>query len=196
MDFGFKLVLLDEGDYATLYSFQKAGAEKTELERFWATDAVQKAPDCDNLRVRLYQEVLDEHNFNHYKCFQGPDRWFRDEGNATDPEGVHAEALCASIPAKDKKHLPKPYPRLRLYCFRMRKILVAGNGGVKRDPRIQDDAVLTAAWKDIRYVMKRVHERITWTDTLNFEEYTFDDGCVEDEYFFEGNHHFEARDLP
>lgn len=194
MRFGFELVLLDEGDYATLYSFRKEGEDRAEVEKFWAKQAVQSAPDHDNLRLRLYQDVLDSHNFRHAKCFMGPDRWFRDESDASDPDGINAEALCADIPAKDKKNLPKPYPRLRLYCFRMRKILVAGNGGVKSDQRIHDDATLTAAWNDLRYVMQRVHKRIEWTDDLDFEEYTFDDGYVEDEYFFEGDHHFDAFD--
>lgn len=196
MRFGFKLVLLDEGDYATLYSFRKDGEDRTEVEKFWEKEAVRSAPDHDNLKLRLYRDVLDKHNFSHRKCLVGPDRWLRDESDATDPEGINAEALCASIPAKDRRRLAKPYPRLRLYCFRMRCILIAGNGGVKRDQRIQDDPELTAAWNDVRYVMKRVHKRITWTDDLNFEEYTFDDGYVEDEYLLEGNHHFEALNSP
>jgi len=40
MSFGFTLECLDEGDYATLYSFRKDKEPKTELERFWEKDAV------------------------------------------------------------------------------------------------------------------------------------------------------------
>jgi hypothetical protein len=196
MSFGFNLVLVDEGDYATLYSFRKEGEDITELEKFWEKDEVQRAPDHDNLKLRLYQDVLDRYNFEHPVRFMGADRWFRQEGHPSDPESVNAEALCAEIPAKDRKNLPKPYPRLRLYCFRMRKIMVAGNGGVKQDQRIQDDPELEAAWDDVRYVMQRVHHRIERTDDLDFKEITYDDGYVEDQFLFEGSHHFEAPDFP
>jgi len=196
MRFGFELVLLDEGDYATLYSFRKEGEDQTELEKFWDKADVQNAPDHENLSQRLYEHVLYRYNFEHPVRFSGSDRWFRQEGHPSDPDGINAEALCAPIPAKDRRKLSPPYSPLRLYCFRMRKIIVAGNGGVKRDRRIQDDPGLTAAWNDVRYVMKRVHKRITRTDDLNFEEYTFDDGYVEDEYLLEGNHHFETVNYP
>ena len=197
MRFGFELTehAGQEGDRVTIYTFRKFGCELTEIEKFWRKEAVQTAPDHDSLKLRLYQDILKEHNFSHYKCHQGSDRWFRDESDATDPDGINAEALCASIPAKDKKDLPKPYPRLRLYCFRMRRILIAGNGGVKKDQRIQDDPVLTTAWKDVRYVMKRVHKRIEWTHDLNFEEYTTQSGHVEeDPFILEGDHDFDPLD--
>jgi len=196
MSFSFELVRLDDGDYATLYSFQKEADEVTELEKFWAKEEVQSAADHKNLKLRLYQDVLQDYNFDHPQCFQGRDRWFRQEGHPSDPQGLNAEALCAEIPREDKKNLPKPYPRLRLYCFRMRKILVAGNGGLKEDQRIQDDPELEAAWTDVRYVMGRVHERVEWTNELDFEEITYDDGYVEDQFLLEGNHTFEGPDSP
>ena len=34
MGLGFELVLLDEGDFVTLYSFRKEGEDQTELEKF------------------------------------------------------------------------------------------------------------------------------------------------------------------
>ena len=193
MGLGFELVLLDEGDFATLYSFRKEGEDQTELEKFWDKADVQDAPDHDNLKLRLYQDVLDRHNFEHPVRFSGSDRWFRQEGHPSDPDGINAEALCASIPAKDRRRLSPPYSQLRLYCFRMRKIIVAGNGGVKSDQRIQDDPELEAAWSDTRYVMQRVYERVEWTKDLNFEEYTTDDGYVrEDPFILEGSHTLEA----
>jgi hypothetical protein len=191
MSFEFELVLLEEGDYATLYSFQKEGEEETELEKFWAKEEVRDAPDYENMQIRLYEDVLMAQNFSHVKCFQGPDRWFRAEGAAGDPDDINAEALCTDIPAKDRKKLRKPYPRLRLFCFRKRKILFAGNGAVKTTKRIQDDPELLAAWQDIRYVMECVHNRIEWTDALNFQRIEFEDGYVEEDFILEGNHHFE-----
>jgi len=142
----------------------------------------------------LYRDVLDAHNFHHSKCFHGPDRWFRDESSAADPNDLHAEALCAKIPAKDRARLSKPYPSLRLYCFRKDKVLVAGNGGVKEVQRVQDDDVLESAWNDVRYVMKRVHERLqTGAITLRHE---YDDGYVETGFVLNGNLYFEAPNYP
>lgn len=194
MSFGFTLECLDEGEYATLYSFRKDGEDNTELEAFWEKEDVQSAPDYDNLRLRLYEDVLEEYNFSHPSCFQGADRWFRDESSATDPKGINVEALCAEIPAKDRAKLSKPYPRLRLYCFRKHHVLIAGNGGVKEDQRIQDDPELEAAWNDVRYVMKRVHERLQ-TGAINLE-YEYDDGYVETGYVLNGNLDFEAPSYP
>jgi len=149
----------DVGDRATIYSFRKEGEEQNEIEKFWAKPDVQNAPDHDPLRIRLYREVLEEWNFGHRSCYHGDDRWFRDESLGSDHDDLYTEALCARIPAKDRRHLTKPYPALRLYCFRLDRVLIAGNGGVKEDQRIQDDPELEAAWNDVRYVMQRVHER-------------------------------------
>jgi hypothetical protein len=187
MSFAFDLKIQDEGSYATIYSFRKEGEERTEIEKFWAKPDVQQAPDHDALRTRLYVDVLHRHNFTHESCFHGKYRWFRDESDPADPEDVRAEALCAPIPAKDRKNLPEPYPSLRLYCFRKRQILIAGNGGVKEVRRQQDDPELLAAWNDLRYVMRRVHERIEWERTLEI---------VEDGYLLDGNRHFDQPDYP
>ena len=175
------------GDFATIYTFQKEGEEQSEIEKFWAKPYVQQAPDHDALRTRLYEDVLKEWNFTHRSCFQGKFRWFRNEGDATDPEGMHAEALWAPIPEKDRKHLSEPYPSLRLYCFRMEQLLFVGNGGVKETARPEQDAELRAALQDVRVVMKRVHERIKWTASGNM---------VERGYLLDGDHHFEKPDLP
>ena len=187
MSFRFTLECRDEGSFSTIYSFRKEGEDRTELEKFWDKAEVQDAPDCDNLRLRLYEDILHEWNFTHPNCFHGDQRWFRAEGDATDPEGMSAEAICASIPAEDLKHLPKPYPRLRLFCFRMKQILVVGNGGVKREQRIRDNPDLLAAWGEIRHVMCQVHERVTWHDSLEI---------VENGYLFDGDVHFDKPDLP
>jgi hypothetical protein len=193
MGFGFELELLDDkGAYATLYSFRKTGEDFTELEKFWQKTDVQNAPDHHNLRRRLYRDVLERHNFSHFKCFQGPDRWFRAEGDATDPVGMNAEALCADIPAEDRAKLSKPYPRLRLYCFRKCQVLVAGNGGVKEDQQIRDDPELLGAWNDVRHVMKRVHKRLQRGAIT--QKYEYDDGYVETGFVLTGNLYFEAPD--
>jgi len=187
MSFAFTLEIHDEGDYATICSFRKEGEEQSEIEKFWAKPAVQQAPDHDALQTRLYEAVLYDWNFTHRSCFHGPSRWFRDESHATDPDGVYAEALWAPIPVKDRKHLTKPYPSLRLYCFRIEQILIVGNGAVKEDERTQDNSETDAAWNDIRYVMKRVHERIEWGNSLSI---------IENGYLLSGDHSFEQPDYP
>lgn len=187
MSFAFTLELQDEGDWATIYSFRKDGDTRSEIEKFWAKPDVQRAPDHDALRVRLYEDVLHRHNFTHPSCFQGPYRWFRAESHATDPDGIHAEALWAPIPVRDRKHLTEPYPSLRLYCFRIAQILVVGNGGVKEDARTQDNPETDAAWNDIRSVMRRVHERIEWHGILE---------VVEDGYLLSGDLDFAQSDNP
>lgn len=183
------------GDFATIYSFRKEGEDRTEIEKFWAKPNVQQAPDHDNLRERLYEDILEEWNFTHPNCFQGNDRWFRAEADATDPEDLHAEALCADIPAEDRAQLTKPYPRLRLYCFRIDRILIAGNGGVKNTDRVGDvgkqydeeERKLKRALQDVRHVMERVHERLEWSDSLRL---------VDSGFLLEGDLHFDKPDLP
>jgi len=183
------------GDYATIYSFRKGGEDRTEIEKFWAKSEVQQAPDHDNLRIRLYQDILEEHNFSHTSCFRGQARWFRAQADATDPGGVYAEALCASIPAQERKQLTKPYSRLRLYCFRIEQILVAGNGGVKDFGRVGDvgkqhdesKKTLKRALQDVRFVMQCVHKRIKWGDSLDLADNGF---------LFDGDLHFDKPDLP
>jgi len=201
MGFGFELVLLDEGKRVTLYSFCKDGESQTELEKFWEKDDVQRWPDCRNLETRLYEEVLDAYNFEHRNCFTGQHPWFHNaESTSSGKDAPGVEALCALMEQGDYKRLQQRYgdrkvPVLRLYCFRMRKILIAGNGKIKKDERIHDDPDLKSLRNDVRYVRDRVYERMQ-RGLLNFEEYEFDDGYVEDEYLLEGNLHFEAPTYP
>jgi uncharacterized protein (UPF0216 family) len=202
MGFGFEVVRLDEGDFATLYSFRKEGEEDTELEKFWDKADVQRAPDHDNLKLRLYQDVLDRHNFEHPNCFSGKQPWFHvADKDLHHIKGKRVEALCALMDHADYKRLEKRHgrgrvPVLRLYCFRFRKVLIAGNGKVKGVKEIWKDDELKSFRNDVRYVMQRVYKRLRWTNELDFEEIEYDDGYVEDEFILEGNLTFEAPTSP
>jgi hypothetical protein len=195
MGFGFELVLLDEGDFATLYSFRKEGEDQTELEKFWQKADVQNAPDHDNLKLRLYRDVLDEYNFGHPSA---RDSWFHvADKDVHHVDSMCVEALCGYMDPADYKRLERKHgkskvPVLRLYCFRMRKLLIAGNGKVKRVRGIHEDDGLKSFRNDVRYVMQRVYNRVEWTKDLNFEEFEYNDGYVEDEFILEGNRTFQA----
>ncbi len=191
------------GDCATLYSFQKEGEERTEIEKFWDKTEVEQAPDHDELRARLYEDLLETAWWDNPNLRSGDFSWFRNEsrrGNHTLP---YAEALWAPIPAEDLEDLPKPPPSLRLYFFQIMRpqrrrrgrqpqdtqIFVFGNGGLKDFDSFdevgkQDDSQkeqLLRALKDVRYVMNRVHERIGHEKTLEI---------VDNGYLLEGKKEF------
>lgn len=162
---------------------------------------MQNAPDHDNLKLRLYEDVLDVHNFEHRNLVTGRHPWFHNaESASSDKRRPNVEALCALMEQEDykrlkQKHGERKVPVLRLYCFRMRKILIAGNGKIKSVKRIHDDTELKSIRDDVQYVRDRVYERMQ-KRLLDFEEYEFDDGYVEDEYILEGNHTSDASTYP
>ena len=166
------------GHLVSVYSFQKDIHECPEIERFWSKNEVSTAPDRENLEVRLYDDVADDHNFSHRNCFSGRFRWFRDEATpgSTNWDKPGVEALWALIPRTDLKNLTPPHPSLRLYCFRIEKVLIVGNGGVKDVGRTHVSDELLAAQRDVQYVLDRVYDRITFERTLSI----VNDGDLED----------------
>lgn len=178
MGFPFSLKMHHAGDRVSVYSFQKDIHECPEIERFWSKNEVSTAPDRENLEIRLYYDVADDHNFSHRNCFSGRFRWFRDEATPgpTNWDKPGVEALWALIPQKDLKNLTPPYPSLRLYCFRIEKVLIVGNGGVKDVGRTHESRELLAAQRDVQYVLDRVYDRITFDRTLSI----VNDGELED----------------
>jgi len=156
MSFGFTLKCRDEGDCATIYSFQKEGEERTEIEKFWDKPSVQDAPDHDALRTRLYgekpgQSLLETEWWRSESLPSGESlrhddfSWFRDESKSTNSSAPYLEAVWAPIPNDKLEDLPDPPPSLRLYFFQViwprwewrgrrpegTQIFVMGNGGVK-----------------------------------------------------------------
>lgn len=180
MGFPFTLYKDHVGDKVTVYSFRIESSDRMEVESFWEKEQVAAAPDRDNLYSRLYYDVGDRWNFSHPDCTQGQGKagWFRGESTKSPKnwDSPHVEALWAPIPLKDRKHLKSPFPSLRLYCFRLKNMLIVGNGGVKDVPRTQDSPELLSAQKDVKYVIDRVYERIEFERTLK----VVDDGDLPD----------------
>jgi len=207
MSFGFCLVKHAEGPCGTVYSFRKEGEDRSEVQKFWEKDAVQAAPDHDALWDRLYDdEGLLHSNWweSNFPLRPSPNRgsnpetwaWLRDESDDVrdpDPPNYHANALWAPIPVKDRKHLAKPYPSLRLFLFQVldegrvppySSIFVVGNGDVKDVDRPHQKPELKSALGDLRYVLTRVYERIEWEQNLRI---------VKDGYLLSGDNCFEPK---
>lgn len=113
------LVLVNETDNCTIYTIQFEGESETEFERFYnkfKDDAVYN-PDLMRI-VALINKIAQDGAF---------ERLFR-------PEGKMADHVVA---------LPVITSKLRLYCLRLSdKILILGNGGVKKSRTYNEDDTL------------------------------------------------------
>jgi hypothetical protein len=78
---------------------------------------VKQAPDHDELKTRLYGDLLETEWWNNPNLRSGDFGWFRDESRSTNYSSPYAEALWAPIPEEDLEDLPEPPPSLRLYFF-------------------------------------------------------------------------------
>ena len=183
MNFPFRIELYKEGDYATIYTFRIEGEEISELDRFLGDEVVRNSPDFHSLLDRL-KRLTDELGLYHPQSDFGADRWFRDESNLRDHDD-DACALWAPIPVEDRRRLKKPYPSLRLYCFRLERMLIVGGGGVKRTQRPEDDPHLNRQLRALKYVMKRVKRRLSEGGL----------SIVEDGFILEGDLEFESEPL-
>lgn len=154
MNIPIKVALFEGGerDFATLYSFIVGDNPMDELTRFLTNETYQHAPDFDPLVDRINRS-LDELGLVHRQAYFGRDRWYRDEGH-------DVSALWAPIPVADRKHLKKPFPSLRLYCFRLDHILIVGYGGIKRTQRSHEDPVLRKALREVKHIRRLLSERI------------------------------------
>jgi hypothetical protein len=180
------------GDCATIYSFRKKGEERTEIEKFWDRPEVKQAPDHDELKTRLYEDLLETEWWNNPNLRSGAERWFRDESRSNNYSPPYAEALWALIPEKDLEDLPKPPPSLRLYSFQIMRpqrgrgprdtqIFVFGDGGVKDFDRFdevgkQNDPQkewMLRCLKDVRIVMDWVHEHIERQKMLEITDHGY-----------------------
>ena len=113
------LVLVNETDNCTIYTIQFEGESETEFERFYnkfKDDAVYN-PDLMRI-VAFINKIAQDGAF---------ERLFR-------PEGKMADHVVA---------LPVITSKLRLYCLRLSdKILILGNGGVKKSRTYNEDDTL------------------------------------------------------
>ena len=114
------LVLVNESDNCTMYSIQFLSEDETEFHRFYSKfkdDAVYN-PDLVRI-VAFINKIAEKGAF---------ERFFR-------PEGKISDSVVA---------LPVVSSKLRLYCLRLSdKILILGNGGVKKSRTYNDDDTLS-----------------------------------------------------
>lgn len=114
-----ELYLIGKGDNCTLYSLQFLRDSETEFEKF-----VTKFAD----NAEYNQDYADIAAFvNRIMDIGAKERFFR-------PEGKKSDSVVA---------LPTLKSKLRLYCLRMSdKILILGNGGVKKSQTYDEDPEL------------------------------------------------------
>lgn len=115
-----ELILVNEAKNCTLYTIQFLTENESEFEQFYNKfkDDVELNPDLMRI-VGFLGRIAD---------FGALERFFRPEGKMSD----HVVALPV-VPTK-----------LRLYCLRLSdKILILGNGGVKKTKTYEEDDELS-----------------------------------------------------
>ena len=114
-----ELLLVNNADGCTIYTIQFLSESDSEFERFYTRfkDDAEYNPDLMRI-VALINKIAD---------MGALERYFR-------PEGKLKDGVCA---------LPVLQSKLRLYCLRLSdKILVLGNGGVKKTRTNNEDDTL------------------------------------------------------
>lgn len=114
-----ELLLVNNADGCTIYTIQFLSENESEYERFYARFKGDAEYNPDLMRiVALIDKIAD---------MGALERYFR-------PEGKLKDGVCA---------LPVLQSKLRLYCLRLSdKILVLGNGGVKKTRTYNEDETL------------------------------------------------------
>ena len=113
------LLLVNNADGCTIYTIQFLSESDSEFERFYTRfkDDAEYNPDLMRI-VALINKIAD---------MGALERYFR-------PEGKLKDGVCA---------LPVLQSKLRLYCLRLSdKILVLGNGGIKKTRTYNEDDTL------------------------------------------------------
>ena len=114
-----ELLLVNNADGCTIYTIQFLSESDSEFERFYTRfkDDAEYNPDLMRI-VALINKIAD---------MGALERYFR-------PEGKLKDGVCA---------LPVLHSKLRLYCLRLSdKILVLGNGGIKKTRTYNEDDTL------------------------------------------------------
>ena len=114
-----ELLLVNNADGCTIYTIQFLSESDSEFERFYTRFKNDAEYNPDLMRiVALINKIAD---------MGALERYFR-------PEGKLKDGVCA---------LPVLQSKLRLYCLRLSdKILVLGNGGVKKTRTYNEDDTL------------------------------------------------------
>ncbi len=134
MNLNFKLVLVERGEKASLYSVILEGEKESEFDKFLIDPQISGYEKFDELLAQL-DEII-----NRYGC---QERFFRNESSIFDS--------VAALPRGD----------LRLYCCRYGNIiLIVGSGGIKKTRTYQEDPALDQAVQIMAEVSRRVDEKI------------------------------------
>ena len=121
--------LLETGEKVSLYSPRFEGEEYTEFEKFLLTYKDQYAQDVQILIRRI--DIIKENG--------AEDRFFRYEGSKRD----RVMALPSHLDTSN----------LRLYCLNIsHKILILGNGGIKKTQTYQEDVNLHRAVRNLQKI--------------------------------------------
>lgn len=114
-----ELYLIKEGDSCTIYTLQFLKDVESEFEKFVAKFREDAEYSEDFSRIAAFVSRIAQTG--------ALERYFR-------PEGKMSDSVVA---------LPVTSSKLRLYCLRLSdRILVLGNGGVKKSRRYEDDSLL------------------------------------------------------
>ena len=114
-----ELYLINEGENCTIYTLQFLRDMESEFEKFIAKFREDAEFSEDFQRIATFIKRIARTG--------AQERYFR-------PEGKMDDSVVA---------LPVISSKLRLYCLRLSdKIIVLGNGGVKRTQRYEDDSIL------------------------------------------------------
>ena len=130
-----ELLLVNNADGCTIYTIQFLSESDSEFERFYARfkDDAEYNPDLMKI-VALINKIAD---------MGALERYFR-------PEGKLKDGVCA---------LPVLQSKLRLYCLRLSdKILVLGNGGVKKTRTYNEDDMLKGYMLTLQNFEKLIRE--------------------------------------
>ena len=117
-----ELFLIKDGENCTIYTLQFLRDMESEFEKFIAKFRDDAEYSEDYARIAAFVTRIARTG--------ALERYFRNEGKMSDS--------VVAIPVTSSK--------LRLYCLRLSdKILVLGNGGVKKTRRYEDDPILNGS---------------------------------------------------
>ena len=151
-----ELYLINEGENCTIYTLQFLRDTESKFEKFITKFRNDAEFSEDFLKIATFIKRI--------AITGAQERYFRNEGKMND-----------SVVA-----LPVTSSRLRLYCLRLTdKILILGNGGVKRTQRYEEDSILNG------YVMTlQKFEQLLNEEVANGNA-TITESTIETEIIFE-----------
>lgn len=132
-----ELLLIDEGENCTIYTLQFLRDVESEFEKFVSKFREDAEYSEDYMRIAAFIKRMLKTGASV--------RYFRPEGKMND-----------SVVA-----LPVTSSKLRLYCLRLSdKILILGNGGVKKSQKYEDDSLLNGYVMTLQKFEKLLNQEV------------------------------------